>query len=157
MQIVKPFNSLKIRTTLIMHSSSIAILLATAFATANGFVSPKTSFGVSKAKCASNAPVLMSSFDDEFIQQTPEQTKQNIQDLVDEHAVVVFMKGSKIFPQCGFSSTAVQILNTFNIDFHSGKKQLEHDVSLSSSVRVPQATFVRYTETWIFILNFGNH
>jgi hypothetical protein len=106
----------------ILHNSSIAILLATAFATVNGFASPKLSFGVSnKANCAFNAPVLMSSFDDEFIQQTPEQTRQNIQDLVDEHPVVVFMKGSKIFPQCGFSSTAVQILNTFNIDFHSGK------------------------------------
>ena len=29
------------------------------------------------------------------------------------------MKGSKIFPQCGFSNTATQILQTFNIDFHT--------------------------------------
>jgi len=29
------------------------------------------------------------------------------------------MKGSKLFPQCGFSNTAVQILQSFNIDFHT--------------------------------------
>ena len=29
------------------------------------------------------------------------------------------MKGSKIFPQCGFSNTAVQILQSFGIDFET--------------------------------------
>ena len=63
----------------------------------------------------------MSSFDDDFLQETPDQTRERIQDLVDENPVLLFMKGSKIFPQCGFSSTATQILNTFGIDFHSGQ------------------------------------
>ena len=62
----------------------------------------------------------MSSFDDDFLQETPDQTRERIQDLVDENPVLLFMKGSKIFPQCGFSSTAVQILNTFGIEFQSG-------------------------------------
>lgn len=62
----------------------------------------------------------MSSFDDsDFLQETPDQTKQRIQDLVDEHPVLLFMKGSKLFPQCGFSNTAVQILNTFNLQYHT--------------------------------------
>lgn len=29
------------------------------------------------------------------------------------------MKGSKLFPQCGFSNTATQILMSFNVDFHT--------------------------------------
>ena len=29
------------------------------------------------------------------------------------------MKGSKIFPQCGFSNTACQILQSFSIDFET--------------------------------------
>jgi monothiol glutaredoxin len=63
----------------------------------------------------------MSSFDDgDFAQETPEQTRQRIQDLVDQHPVLLFMKGSKLFPQCGFSNTAVQILNTFNLQYHTG-------------------------------------
>ncbi|MBP6563247.1 MAG: Grx4 family monothiol glutaredoxin [Neisseriaceae bacterium] len=34
----------------------------------------------------------------------------SIQQIVTEHKVVLFMKGTKQFPQCGFSSRAVQIL-----------------------------------------------
>jgi len=58
------------------------------------------------------------SFDD-FGQETPEDTKERIQALVDNHPVLLFMKGSKLFPQCGFSNTATQILNSYDIDFHS--------------------------------------
>ena len=34
-----------------------------------------------------------------------------IKEVVTTHRVVLFMKGTKQFPQCGFSSRAVQILN----------------------------------------------
>lgn len=40
-----------------------------------------------------------------------EATRQRIQDLIDQNKVVLFMKGTKHFPQCGFSGTVVQILN----------------------------------------------
>lgn len=33
--------------------------------------------------------------------------------------VVLFMKGSPLFPQCGFSSKAVSILNHLNVEFSS--------------------------------------
>jgi monothiol glutaredoxin len=56
---------------------------------------------------------------DDFIQETADATQERIQSLVDAHPVLLFMKGTQLFPQCGFSNTAVQILNTFNIDFHS--------------------------------------
>lgn len=42
-----------------------------------------------------------------------------IQNLVDTHPVLLFMKGTKLFPQCGFSNTATQILHSFNIEFHT--------------------------------------
>lgn len=60
-----------------------------------------------------------SDFSDDFLQESADATQERIQELVDRHPVLLFMKGSKIFPQCGFSSTAVQILNTFNIDYHT--------------------------------------
>jgi len=81
-----------------------------------GFTSPACNNLVSKETVSK---LSMSDFADDFMQETPDQTQQRIQDLVDEHPVLLFMKGTKIFPSCGFSSTAVQILNTFNIDFHS--------------------------------------
>jgi monothiol glutaredoxin len=39
-------------------------------------------------------------------------TKKKIDDLVASDSVVLFMKGSRSFPQCGFSASVVNILNT---------------------------------------------
>lgn len=64
-------------------------------------------------------PTTVLHMSDDFLQETPEDTKERIQELVDNHPVLLFMKGSKLFPQCGFSNTAVQILNSFGIEFHS--------------------------------------
>ena len=43
--------------------------------------------------------------------------QQKIQQLLENNNVVLFMKGNKQFPQCGFSGRAVQILKACNIDF----------------------------------------
>lgn len=40
-----------------------------------------------------------------------------IADLVGTNRVVLFMKGTPIFPQCGFSSTAVAILERLDTEF----------------------------------------
>ena len=40
-----------------------------------------------------------------------------IQQEVDSSDVVLFMKGSPIFPQCGFSSTVVQVLTHVGVKF----------------------------------------
>jgi monothiol glutaredoxin len=45
-------------------------------------------------------------------------TRQKIQTLVDTHPVVVFMKGTKTFPQCGFSATVVEVMKRLGTDFH---------------------------------------
>jgi monothiol glutaredoxin len=62
---------------------------------------------------------LLQSLDDDFTQETPDVIKERINDLITEHPVVLFMKGSKLFPQCGFSNTAIQVLNSYNIPFHT--------------------------------------
>ena len=43
--------------------------------------------------------------------------KQQIENTIQENAVVLFMKGSRHFPQCGFSAQVVQILNESKVDF----------------------------------------
>ncbi len=40
-----------------------------------------------------------------------------IQQIVTNNAVVLFMKGTKTFPQCGFSKTVVDILNKLEVSF----------------------------------------
>jgi monothiol glutaredoxin len=42
-----------------------------------------------------------------------------IDELVRNHDVVLFMKGSALFPQCGFSSRAVAILDHLGVKFET--------------------------------------
>lgn len=41
-----------------------------------------------------------------------------IASLIDQHRVVLFMKGTPNQPQCGFSATAVGILDELDVEFH---------------------------------------
>jgi len=42
--------------------------------------------------------------------------QQRIADLVNQHRVVLFMKGTAQFPMCGFSGRAVQILKACGVE-----------------------------------------
>ncbi|MCP9815221.1 Grx4 family monothiol glutaredoxin [Synechococcus sp. GreenBA-s] len=46
-------------------------------------------------------------------------TQQRIEALVATSPVFVFMKGSKLMPQCGFSNNVVQILNALAVPFET--------------------------------------
>lgn len=47
------------------------------------------------------------------------QIKQKIDNLIKNHSIILFMKGTKLMPMCGFSNTVVQVLNLFNVDYHT--------------------------------------
>ena len=47
------------------------------------------------------------------------QTKARIEEMVGDNAIMLFMKGNKLFPQCGFSNTAVQILNSLSVPYET--------------------------------------
>ena len=44
-------------------------------------------------------------------------TRDRIQTLIDGNDVVLFMKGNKHFPQCGFSATVVEVLRRSGSEF----------------------------------------
>lgn len=44
--------------------------------------------------------------------------KAEIQDAVNAHDVVLFMKGTATMPQCGFSSRVASILTYLGVEFH---------------------------------------
>ncbi|HEX8062851.1 MAG TPA: Grx4 family monothiol glutaredoxin [Allosphingosinicella sp.] len=46
-------------------------------------------------------------------------TKTRIDEIVHRHDVVLFMKGTALFPQCGFSSRAVAILDHLGVGFET--------------------------------------
>ena len=111
-----------VRPLAIAATSAAALILST-----SAFV-PQTPLSVTATRSKSCVPntLQMAAADeadsgaaDSMLDFTPEGTQKRIQALVDAHPVLLFMKGSKIFPQCGFSNTAVQILQSFNIDFET--------------------------------------
>ena len=101
------------------RSSILVALIAVSMAVVASAFSTTLTRGLAgrRSSAAPHTKTRM-SFDD-FGQETPEDTKERIQALVDNHPVLLFMKGSKLFPQCGFSNTACQILQSYDIDFHS--------------------------------------
>jgi len=49
---------------------------------------------------------------------TPE-LKQQLDDIVNSSKIVVFMKGTKLMPMCGFSNNVVQILNVLGVPYET--------------------------------------
>ena len=48
-----------------------------------------------------------------------ENTRERIQTEVGSNDVLLFMKGTPVFPQCGFSATVVQVLTHLGVKFKS--------------------------------------
>jgi monothiol glutaredoxin len=46
-----------------------------------------------------------------------ETLRDRIQGIIDSNEVVLFMKGTKHFPQCGFSATVVEVLRRSGSEF----------------------------------------
>ena len=55
--------------------------------------------------------------------------KEQIKEAVKKDNVVLFMKGTRDFPQCGFSGRVIQILEQFEVKFQ------EYDVLADSELR----------------------
>lgn len=73
-------------------------------------------------------------------------TKQDIDKMVKNNKVVVFMKGIPDAPKCGFSNAVVQILRMHGVQYDS------HDVLASESVRQEIKNFTNWpTIPQIFI------
>ena len=43
--------------------------------------------------------------------------KEKIIQEINENRIILFMKGSKEMPMCGFSATVVKILNLYSVEF----------------------------------------
>lgn len=48
-----------------------------------------------------------------------DQTQKFIEHLVTNSPVMLFMKGNKIFPQCGFSAAVVEVLKKHGVPFEA--------------------------------------
>ena len=62
-------------------------------------------------------------------------TEEEIQKAIDSHDVVIFMKGTKDFPACGFSAIVVDIFQKLQVPF------VDFDVMKDESLRKNIKTF----------------
>lgn len=58
-----------------------------------------------------------------------------IDQIVKEHNVVLFMKGTAQFPMCGFSGKAIQLLNECNSDFDVFTVNVLDDNDIRQSIK----------------------
>ncbi|CAN0160319.1 unnamed protein product [Pylaiella littoralis] len=65
----------------------------------------------------------------EIMDEMTGEAKGVIEGLVKENKVMLFMKGNKMFPQCGFSNSAVQVLRACDVEFET------YDVLTNPGVR----------------------
>lgn len=54
--------------------------------------------------------------------------KQRIDNLVQNNHVLLFMKGSPLFPQCGFSSRAIAILDHLGVPYETVDVLADQDI-----------------------------
>lgn len=54
--------------------------------------------------------------------------RERIQAIVDENDVVLFMKGTKDMPQCGFSSRVAGVLNYMGVDYRDVDVMTDSDI-----------------------------
>lgn len=73
--------------------------------------------------------------------------RAKIDKLIAENKVILFMKGNKLFPQCGFSNTACRILDAIKADYETvnvledekirnGIKVNSHEIKVFAHVRL---------------------
>jgi monothiol glutaredoxin len=59
---------------------------------------------------------------------TPD-VENRIKELLESNKIMIFMKGTKLMPQCGFSNNVVQIFNILGVPFET------YDILADSEIR----------------------
>tara|TARA_B100001769_G_C22080112_1_gene581936 strand:+ start:1200 stop:1523 length:324 start_codon:yes stop_codon:yes gene_type:complete len=91
--------------------------------------------------------------------------KNKIENLIETNPVMVFMKGTKLMPQCGFSNNVVQILNSLGVEFNTFDVLSDYDIregikEYSNWPTIPQVylkgEFLGGSDILIEMYNSGN-
>ena len=64
-------------------------------------------------------PLLIDSLPFYILFTMDSSTRTRIDALINSNQIMVFMKGTKLMPQCGFSNNVVQILNSLGMSFET--------------------------------------
>jgi monothiol glutaredoxin len=56
------------------------------------------------------------------------ETQQQIKDMVTQNKIMVFMKGNRLMPQCGFSNQVVSILNILGVPYETSDVLADQEI-----------------------------
>ena len=73
-------------------------------------------------------PVEVTFSDPKLITAMSQELQERIENLINQSTIVVFMKGTKLMPQCGFSNNVVQILNALGVPFETVDVLADYDI-----------------------------
>ena len=57
-----------------------------------------------------------------------DETQEKIKNQIENNKVILYMKGSKEMPMCGFSARVVEILNSYELDYETVDVLLDQDI-----------------------------
>lgn len=58
----------------------------------------------------------------------PDETLKKIQSQINENNIILYMKGSKEMPMCGFSARVVEILNSYDVPYETVDVLLDPEI-----------------------------
>lgn len=73
--------------------------------------------------------------------QLPPELRKKIEGIVAKDKIIVFMKGDKNSPQCGFSDAVVKALNFYGVDYQTYDVLSEPDLRSGMKIFSEWATF----------------
>ncbi len=56
------------------------------------------------------------------------ETQQQIKEMITQNKIMVFMKGNRLMPQCGFSNQVVQILNILGVPYETSDVLADQEI-----------------------------
>ena len=57
-----------------------------------------------------------------------ENTQEKIKNQIDSNNIILYMKGSREMPMCGFSARVVEILDSYDVDYETVDVLLDEDI-----------------------------
>ena len=57
-----------------------------------------------------------------------EDIQDKIKNQIENNKIILYMKGSKEMPMCGFSARVVEILNSYDVDYETVDVLLDQDI-----------------------------
>ncbi|NQY80703.1 MAG: Grx4 family monothiol glutaredoxin [Candidatus Caenarcaniphilales bacterium] len=73
--------------------------------------------------------------------QLPEELKKKIDEIVSKDKIVLFMKGDRFMPQCGFSDAVVKALNFHSAEYVTYDVLTNPDLRMGMKIYSEWATF----------------